>query len=78
MCDLIRGHMTPVLTREHGLDARKFSGTSHIFSLSYGYAAQALGLNDIRDALSEASTSPSPFPLLLGTGRDNRNASPRA
>jgi len=44
--------MIPVLTREHGIDARTFSGTSHVFSLIYGHAAHALSLNDICDALS--------------------------
>jgi len=44
--------MIPVLTREHGIDARTFSGTSHVFSLIFGHAAHALSLNDICDALS--------------------------
>lgn len=44
--------MIPVLTREFGIDARTFSGTSHVFSLIYGHAAHALSLNDICDALS--------------------------
>ena len=52
VCNLIPGHMIPVLTREYGIDARKFSGTSHVFSLIFGHAAHALSLNDICDALS--------------------------
>jgi len=44
--------MIPVLTREYGIDARTFTGTSHVFSLIYGHAAHALSLNDICDALS--------------------------
>jgi len=44
--------MIPVLTREHGIDARRFSGASHVFSLIYGHTAHALSLNDICDALS--------------------------
>jgi len=52
VCNLIPGHMIPALTREHGIDARAFSGSSHVFSLIYGHAAHALSLNDICDALS--------------------------
>ncbi len=44
--------MIPVRTREHGIDARTFSGTSHVFSPIYGHAAHALSLNGICDALS--------------------------
>ena len=44
--------MIPSLAREHRIDARKFSGTSHVFSLLFGHASHALSLNDICDALS--------------------------
>jgi hypothetical protein len=44
--------MIPVLAREFNIDARGFSQTSHVFSLLYGHAAHALGLNDICDGLA--------------------------
>lgn len=44
--------MIPVLAREHRIDAREFSETSHVQSLLYGHAAHALSLNDICDALA--------------------------
>ncbi len=52
VCNLIPGHMIPVLGRKYGIDARGFSETSHVFSLLYGHAAHALSLNDICDALA--------------------------
>lgn len=52
VCNLIPGQMIPVLGRRHGIDARGFSATSHVFSLLYGHAAHALSLNDICDALA--------------------------
>jgi hypothetical protein len=52
VCNLIPGHVIPVLAREHNIDAREFSETSHVQSLLYGHAAHALSLNDICDALA--------------------------
>ena len=52
VCNLIPGHMIPVLAREFEIDARGFSATSHVQSLLYGHAAHALSLNDICDALA--------------------------
>jgi hypothetical protein len=52
VCNLIPGHMIPVLAREHDIDARGFSAASHVLSLLYGHAAHALSLNDICDALA--------------------------
>jgi len=44
--------MIPGLAREYKIDSRKFSETSHVFSLLFGHASHALSLNDICDALS--------------------------
>ena len=52
MCNLIPGHTIPVLAREHRIDARGFSATSHVLALVYGHIAHALSLNEICDALS--------------------------
>ncbi len=52
MCNLIPGHTIPVLAREHKIDARGFSATSHVLALVYGHIAHALSLNEICDALS--------------------------
>ena len=52
VCNLIPGHTIPVLAREHQIDARGFSATSHVQALIYGHTSHALSLNDICDALS--------------------------
>ena len=52
VCNLIPGHMIPVLARPHTIDARGFSATSHVQALIYGHTSHALSLNDICDALS--------------------------
>ena len=52
VCNLIPGHMIPALAREHQIDSRKFSATSHVFSLLFGHASHAFSLNDICDSLS--------------------------
>ena len=52
VCNLIPGHLIPSLAREHRIDSRKFSATSHVFSLLFGHASHASSLNDICDALS--------------------------
>jgi len=52
VCNLIPSHKIPVLAREHKIDARGFSATSHVLALIYGHASRALSLNDICDALS--------------------------
>lgn len=52
VCNLIPGHLIPMLARQHAIDARGFSETSHVFALLYGHAAHALSLNDICDALA--------------------------
>lgn len=52
MCNLIPGHMLPVLASQYKIDARGFSATSHVLSLLYGHASHALSLNEICDALS--------------------------
>ena len=52
VCNLIPGHMIPVLAREHEIDARGFSETSHVVSLIYGHVSHALSLNEVCDALS--------------------------
>lgn len=52
LCNLIPGHKIPVLAREHSLDTRGFSATSHVLALIYGHASHALSLNDICDALA--------------------------
>ena len=52
VCNLIPGQMIPALAREYKIDARGFSGTSHVFSLLFGHASHALSLNDICDALA--------------------------
>lgn len=44
--------MIPVLEREHDIDARGFSETSHVMSLIYGHVSHALSLNEVCDALS--------------------------
>jgi hypothetical protein len=41
-----------VLARENKIDAREFSGSSHVQSLLYGHAAHTLSLNDTCDALA--------------------------
>ena len=51
VCNQIPAHMIAKLSRQFKIDARTFSATSHVFSLLYGHAAHALGLNDICDAL---------------------------
>jgi len=51
VCNLIPGHTIPVLAREHQIDARGFSATSHVQALIYGHTSHAVGLNDICDAL---------------------------
>ena len=50
--NLIPDHMIPVLAREHKLDTRGYSATSHIYSLIYGHLSHALSLNEICDALA--------------------------
>lgn len=52
LINLIPGHTIPVLAREHKLDTRGFSATSHVAALIYGHASRALSLNEICDALS--------------------------
>ena len=52
VCNLIPGHMIPVLAREFKIDARAFSETSHVFSLLYSHAAHVLSLNETCDALT--------------------------
>jgi hypothetical protein len=52
VCNLIPGQTIPVLAREHAIDARGFSATSHVQALIYGHVSHALSLNDICDALS--------------------------
>jgi hypothetical protein len=52
VCNLIPGHLIPGLARAHKIDSRKFSETSHVFSLLFGHASHAMSLNDICDALS--------------------------
>jgi len=52
VCNLIPGHTIPVLAREHQIDARGFSATSHVMALIYGHVSRALSLNEICDALS--------------------------
>lgn len=52
VCNLIPGHMIPVLEREHEIDSRGFSETSHVLALMYGHASHALSLNEICDGLS--------------------------
>lgn len=52
VCHLIPGHLIPRLAREHTIDARGFSATSHVQALIYGHTSHALSLNDICDALS--------------------------
>jgi hypothetical protein len=44
--------MIPALAREHDIDARGFSETSHVLSLMYGHASHALSLNEICDGLA--------------------------
>ena len=44
--------MIPGLAREYQIDSRRFSETSHVFSLLFGHASHAVSLNDICDALS--------------------------
>ena len=56
VCNLIPGHLIPVLAREYDIDARGFSATSHVLSLLYGHAAHALSLNDICDSLAVHET----------------------
>lgn len=41
-----------MLEREHDIDARGFSETSHVTSLIYGHVSNALSLNEVCDALS--------------------------
>ena len=49
---MIPGHTISVLAREHRIDARGFSATSHVQALIYGHTSHALSLNEICDALS--------------------------
>lgn len=43
--------MIPRLAREHKIDARKFSATSHIYSILYAHFARTASLNETCDAL---------------------------
>ena len=52
VCNLIPGHSIPVLAREHKLDTRGFSETSHVMALIYGHISHASSLNEICDGLS--------------------------
>ena len=51
VCNQIPPHMIAKFGRQFKIDARRFSATSHVFSLLYGHVAHALSLNDICDAL---------------------------
>jgi len=50
-CNLIPVHMIPKLAREFKIDARKFSETSHFFSLLFTHFARTDSLNETCDAL---------------------------
>ena len=50
-CNLIPGHLIPELAREHGIDARKFSATSHVLSLVFTHLGRTDSLNETCDAL---------------------------
>jgi hypothetical protein len=50
-CNLIPGHLIPELAREFKIDARKFSATSHVFSLLFTHLGRTDSLNETCDAL---------------------------
>lgn len=50
-CNLIPGHMVEGLVREFKIDARKFSGNSHVNALLYTHLGRTESLNETCDAL---------------------------
>src|SRR3974390_3024705 len=81
ICQLIPGHLTTRLAREHQIQSRSFTPWSHVVAMLYAQLGQALSLNDIcdglainRNALAEIRAAQVPSRNGLSHGNRQRTA----
>jgi len=52
VCQLIPGHLTIKLAREHDIEFRSFNPWSHVVSMVYAQLSRSMSLNDVCDGLA--------------------------
>jgi DDE family transposase/uncharacterized protein DUF4372 len=52
LCQLIPGHLTIKLARQHKIDFRSFNPWSHVVAMVYAQLSRAMSLNDVCDGLA--------------------------
>ena len=52
VCQLIPGHVTVKLARQHRIESRSFTPWSHVVSMLYAQISRAMSLNDVCDGLA--------------------------
>src|SRR5881394_3056175 len=52
LCQLIPGHLTIKLARQHQIEFRSFNPWSHVVAMVYAQLSRAMSLNDVCDGLA--------------------------